>query len=581
MYKTTSPYIKFLNKTGVNWEPFTKSTLDRAVKEDKMIFVHIGNNAHITERQLAFNLFSNSLVIKVLNNDFISIAIDIEDVPEINIIALDLLIINEHRIGYPINIFSLPKSLPFTSFSNLDICQFLALSQNIIDAYKHKRYLLYKAGLYLSKKLKYSGSVNEKNSNVVIKDKLLHAYVKTWASRFLHNDQENLTTSPYTVCTRYMLFLLQYSIIYNKTTELDKIESRIDDLLFSPMFDPIDGGIFSQSEYSDFRSPLFEKNLSENAQSAIFFSMAYKQYNKIEYKIASQKIIQFIESKLKSKKGTYYTSITLNAPSVKVSKYYKYSLKEIKCYFPSQHNKIIKYLGMQLNCSDLDYQLVSNTSYTPYINDSEIATLKQIRAKRKEVIIDKRTITAYNSLYASALCIIAHNIPCKYNEYMNLAENIVKNILNKQKAGDIQLYRYISAKKTEFSMADLHDYSLFLNALLRLQKCTNDTKYQALINKYTAYILLNYYNDKNGMFKETAKNINLTPYKRESVMDYTKYSQNSIMARNLFLLHKLNNDKFYLDIFKQQLYNIEPCFIGSGPLMVGWALQILNYLNDK
>ena len=43
----------------------------------------------------------------------------------------------------------------------------------------------------------------------------------------------------------------------------------------------------------------------------------------------------------------------------------------------------------------------------------------------------------------------------------------------------------------------------------------------------------------------------------------------------------MQKDEFYLEAFKQQLYNVAPHMIGSGPLMVGWALQILNYLSDK
>ena len=39
--------------------------------------------------------------------------------------------------------------------------------------------------------------------------------------------------------------------------------------------------------------------------------------------------------------------------------------------------------------------------------------------------------------------------------------------------------------------------------------------------------------------------------------------------------------EFFLDAFRQQLYNIAPQIIGTGPLMVGWALQILNYLSNR
>ena len=35
-------------------------------------------------------------------------------------------------------------------------------------------------------------------------------------------------------------------------------------------------------------------------------------------------------------------------------------------------------------------------------------------------------------------------------------------------------------------------------------------------------------------------------------MDYFKYSANSIMARNMFLMYKNTGHEFYMDIYKKQ-----------------------------
>ena len=145
----------------------------------------------------------------------------------------------------------------------------------------------------------------------------------------------------------------------------------------------------------------------------------------------------------------------------------------------------------------------------------------------------------------------------------------------------IKLYRYISSNKKEHQNAQLLDYTFFLNALLNMYKYTKKGSYDKMISKYTAYILLNYYQAHNGMFSKTNKTENITPFKRESIIDYVRYSANSVMARNLWILYKMRKDEFYLEAFKQQLYNIAPQMIGTGPLMVGWALQILNYMSDK
>jgi uncharacterized protein YyaL (SSP411 family) len=203
------------------------------------------------------------------------------------------------------------------------------------------------------------------------------------------------------------------------------------------------------------------------------------------------------------------------------------------------------------------------------------------KRKMKGVLKDNRVITAYNCMYATALCLIANIVEEKKEAYTAIAEGIVDNILSHQKADGIRLYRYISSNKQEHQSAQLLDYAFFLNALINIYHHTQKSEYDKLISKYTAYILLNYYQSHNGMFCKTNKSENITPFKRESIIDYVRYSANSVMARNLLMLQKMRKDEFYLYAFKQQIYNIANQLIGTGPLMVGWALQILNYLSGK
>ena len=84
------------------------------------------------------------------------------------------------------------------------------------------------------------------------------------------------------------------------------------------------------------------------------------------------------------------------------------------------------------------------------------------------------------------------------------------------------------------------------------------------------------------MFLKTPKHIRyINEDSRESIIDYTRYSANSLMCRNFRSLYKLTGNNNFESIYKQQIYNIIPHLIGSGNLMVGWAQQILDILTDK
>ncbi len=578
MSQTASPYIKELLKGGIKWMPFSKKTLETAIKEDKIIFVHIGNILKITEREAAYRLFGNQEIIDKLNTYFIPIAIDTEDVPEALLIGLDMLIITEQNFKIPINIFSLPGIKPFTSFSSMDIDNFISLTDNIIYSFTHKRDLLEKASMYMIERLANTGTVHHKESPRTLSARLLHTYVRSWESK-LDNKIGYNKNSPHKLNSRTYIFFLKYYIRYNMSDRISAIKNQLDKIYYSCMFDPVEGGVFLTAKDYSLKDPLFEKSLSENTHAATLFSFAYKYFGDQKYRTAVERILEFIESEFKSPEGGYITYITLNK-EVHESSYYKYSVKELKSYFPDRYPEITRYLGMTTDINEDIQQNISNTPDSGLITGKEYEQLKKIRRNKKEKLCDKRVITCYNCMYASSLCIISRNLGGN-DKYIEQAEKIISGIIKKQKNGEIMLNRYMLSGHRASGYSDIMDYAMFLNAVINLYKSTEKEQYFTLSRKYSAYILLNFFQADNGMFSKAPKAEQITPLKRESVIDYIRFSANSVMARNMLLMYKITGENLYGDIFKQQLYNVENHIIGSGPLMTGWALQILNYLTDK
>ena len=581
VYKTASPYIKELLKGEIKWNSFSQKALAKAIKEDKPIFVHIGNISNIEQRNFAYNLFKNKDVTEILNNNFIPIAIDTEDIPEAYLIGMDLLLINEKKISDHINIFSLPGIKPVTSFSSHIPSDFLHIAKNLLHSFRHNRQKLEQASHYLTQRLKFSGIVTRKEKPGNISPKLLHAYIKSWSKRFLDPDIKN-SKSPYTLSARNLNFILEYACKYNVTEYINYINQTLEHVYHSAVFDPIDGGIFSASADYSFKNPSYEKNIYENANAVILYSTAYKYLRKKIYKEAAERIVQFLEEQMNLQKKGYMTYITLNKEG-KESTYYKYSLKELENAFPDRYKEIARKLGMNAN-TDADIpQIISNTPSYWEISYEELKTLKKIRIeKRKEVIYDKRTMTGYNCRTAVAFCTMAkHSDKAHKQEYLTMAKEIIDNIANHRIKGKANLYKYISSTRVEYSTSDLYDYSLFLNCLLNYYILTKETKYGDLAKNYAAYIIFNHYQPSNGMFTKTARYEARIPVKRAPVIDYNTLSSNSIMADNLLLLYKITGNDIYIKTFKQQIYNIQPQLIGSGPFMAGWGMQVLNYLTEE
>lgn len=580
MYRTASPYVKELLKGEIEWHPFSNETLKKAIEKDRPIFVHIGNISNIEQRNLAYRLFSNTEVVKMLNGNFVAIALDTEDVPEAYLIGMDLLLINERKISEHINIFSLPGIKPVISFSSLLPDDFLHIANNVAESFRNNREKLELASLYLTKRLRVSGRVTKKEAPSQISPKLLHAYIRSWSSRFLDKTNK-YNRHPYTLSPKNLAFILEYAHRYNVREYLCYIEEALEHLYHSAAFDPIDGGIFRTSDDYTFTSPSYEKTIYDNANAAILFTNAYKYLKKRIFAEAADRIVHFLEQEMNIHKRGYITYITLNGYPGE-STYYKYSLKELEEAFPTRYKAIARILGMSVNEEIETFQVISNTNKYWELTQEEIMQLKAIRnRKKRELLYDRRIMTGYNCRTATAFCTLAANSrKGKREEYLSMAKEIIDNITEHKKKGKLNLYKYISSTKLEYSTSDLYDYSLFLNSLLHYYLLTKDKAYWQLAKTYSTYIFQEHFHPQSGMFNKTALHGPRIKIKRAPVIDYNTLSSNSIMADNLLLLHKITKDKKSLEIFEQQIYNIQPQLIGSGPFMAGWGMQVLNYLTS-
>ena len=556
--------IKELLKGEIEWHPFSNETLKKAIEKDKPIFVHIGNISNIEQRNLAYRLFSNTEVIKMLKENFIAIALDTEDVPEAHLIGMDLLLINERKISEHINIFSLPGIKPVISFSSLLPDDFLHIANNVAESFRNNREKLELASLYLTKRLRVSGRVTKKEAPSQISPKLLHAYIRSWSSRFLDKTTK-YNRQPYILTARNLAFILEYAHTYQVKEYLNYIDETLTHVYYSPMFDPIEGGIFRQATDYTLKEPTYELSVYENANAMILFTLAYRCFKKRIYKEAAQRIAVFLESSMHISGKGFFTYTTLNVNHSE-STYYKYSLKELQENFKQKWESIAIALGMDLKISANAMQTISNTPHYWNLTHSETELLLKIRRKRiKELLPDKRVKTGYNCKVATAFCILSQISGNYKYRYLATAAKTIDTVLKN--------------KEIDSLTSDLYDYAHLLNSILNIYLITKENRYLSLAKKYTSYIFSNHYQSSVGMFTKSPVHKGKTPLKRAPVIDYNTLSSNSIMAENMLLMNKVDGKvEIYINTFKQQIYNIEPQLVGSGPFMAGWGTQILRYL---
>jgi uncharacterized protein YyaL (SSP411 family) len=141
----TSPYLLQHVRNPVDWWPWGPAALERAVAEDKPIFLSIGYSAchwcHVMEKES----FENEEVAAFLNQHFVSIKVDREERPDLDELYMEAVQRMTGSGGWPMTVFLTPERKPFYGGTYFPpVAQhgrpgFLDLLHGVQDAWTNRR----------------------------------------------------------------------------------------------------------------------------------------------------------------------------------------------------------------------------------------------------------------------------------------------------------------------------------------------------------------------------------------------------------------------------------------------------------
>ncbi|RBR17092.1 uncharacterized protein FIESC28_06594 [Fusarium coffeatum] len=107
-----SPYIQEHAQDLVAWQLLDDEAVERARKENKLIFLHIGYKACHFCRLMSTETFSNHDSASVLNESFVPVIVDREERPDIEAIYINYTQAVHNVGGWPLNVFLTPNLEP-------------------------------------------------------------------------------------------------------------------------------------------------------------------------------------------------------------------------------------------------------------------------------------------------------------------------------------------------------------------------------------------------------------------------------------------------------------------------------------
>ena len=110
---STSPYLRAHADNPVDWRMWTKDTLAEAARRDVPLLISIGYSTCHWCHVMAHESFEDEAVAAMMNDRFVPVKIDREELPDIDAHYMNALQAMTGQGGWPMTIFATPAGSPF------------------------------------------------------------------------------------------------------------------------------------------------------------------------------------------------------------------------------------------------------------------------------------------------------------------------------------------------------------------------------------------------------------------------------------------------------------------------------------
>ena len=568
-----SPYLLQHASNPVDWYPWGDEAFEKAKEENKPIFLSIGYSTchwcHVMEHES----FEDSTVAAQMNEYFVSIKVDREEMPEVDHLYMSVCQAMTGRGGWPLTIVMTPDKEPFfagTYFPKQGRGQRPGMLQIIPSL----------ANAWSLKQTEIRGSINKiKDYLVQINtsvpgdewdETMIKEAFTQYASRF-DPDYGGFGKAPKFPSPHNLILLLRYSKLYDDPTALNMVETTLHYMRLGGVFDHIGLGFHRYSTDKRWFLPHFEKMLYDQAMLSMAYLEAYQLTGNEKYAQVAREIFTYVLRDMTHKEGGFYSAEDADSEGEE-GVFYIWSKEElIEILGPEDGTRMAKIFGFSDNGNFRDEASGKSTGNNiPYLprNKDELAKksgmsldefdgfveisrqqLFDVREKRIHPLKDDKILTDWNGLMIAALALGGQvlNEP----DYITAAERaagFVEKNLRDKKGRLMKRYRLGKAGLSPH----LDDYSFMVWGLLNLYEATFDTEYLARAIEFTD-IMNKDFSDENGGFFIGSKDAEKLMVRAKDSYDGAIPSGNSVAVMNLFRLSKITGSTQWVDLADKAL----------------------------
>jgi uncharacterized protein YyaL (SSP411 family) len=569
----SSPYLLQHAHNPVEWHPWSDEVLKKAQSEDKLLIISIGYAAchwcHVMEHES----FEDSLVAKIMNDNFICIKVDREERPDVDDVYMTACQLASGRgCGWPLNAFALPDGRPVWAGTYFPKDQWV----NILNQFKKLKEEDYSklkdTADKITNGIKSFETIDLGDGSQIYTLETLEEVKNDFIAKIDFEDGGRQGAPKFPMPNNYE-FLLQYYYMTGDQKAMEAAKITLDRMAKGGIYDQLGGGFARYSTDAYWIAPHFEKMLYDNGQLVSLYSHAYQVTKDPLYKNVVSQTIEFVERELMNENFGFYSSLDADSEGVE-GKFYVWQESEIDSIINNEEEaKIYKdyySIEKQGNWEHTNILVINGQFKSSNHNktESQVSTIiascnKKLMSARDQRIrpgLDDKILTSWNGLmlngYINAYKAFGDE---KYlSTALKNAEFITKNSIQ----SDGSLNRNYKNGKSSIN-AFLDDYATVIDAFTSLYEVTFDNKWLNKAEALTQHVQEHFYNSSDKMFYYTSDLDPALIARKMELSDNVIPASNSIMARNLYKLGTILYNQKMVDQAKQMLANMNKQVVQS------------------
>jgi len=551
-----SHYLLQHAENPVDWYPWGEEAFEKARKENKPIFLSIGYSTCHWCHVMAHESFEDEEVAGVLNKSFVSIKVDREERPDLDMVYMAACQAITLKGGWPLSVFMTPEGKPFfagTYFpktGRMGMVGFLDLANQIAAAWQNNRGPLLEASEKITRGIQprpASGSMSELGLDTLKKgyDQLAQAFDPKWGG---------FGSAPKFPTPHNLTFLLRWHRRSGEPHALHMVEKTLDGMRAGGIFDHLGYGFSRYSVDERWLVPHFEKMLYDQAMLAMAYTEAYQATGRGRHGKVVDEILTYVLRDMTSPEGGFYTAEDADSEG-KEGLFYVWTPQEIK-------NQLGKDLG-DLFCRFYDVgphgnfedgRSILHTRISPdrfaARQKMEVGELEKIleegreklfsaREKRIHPLKDDKVLTSWNGLMIAAMAKAYQAMGNK--SYVDAAKRAAGFIMETLKKNGPRLFRRYRDGDAAYS-GYLDDYANFVWGLIELYEATFDIVYleEALTINHAMIDL--FWDENHEGFFYSGRDNEVLIKKSKEIYDGAIPSSNSVALLNVIRLGHITGE---------------------------------------